>query len=130
MGSKYLKPGLKRALRRHPKKFERACDKLLEDAAGETEIEHVFNHKGEVVTHVNKIGPADRQRALAMFGDRLDGKPLQEIAVDPGSIANVIIARAKLGEDPEMPESVKVILRAKEVDGGLGEEESEDDQAG
>lgn len=128
IGQKYLKSTLKRLAREHPEKLEQACLRLMEDMAGETEVEHVFNHQGEIVTHKNRIGPADRQRALSLWGDRVDGKPIQELRTEGGATTNVIVVRTTVDE-PELPASVQAILqqREREEAGILDDDEDEDE---
>ena len=114
LGSKYLKPLLKRTVRAYHGDLEGALKKLLEDAAGKTQVEHAATYEGGVSKYRLEIDPADRHRALGMIRDSLDGKPLQEVAVEAGALTNVVIVRAQLGQAPELPESVKAILASKD----------------
>jgi hypothetical protein len=138
LGTKHLKSALKRALARTQGSgryfgghvLDKAADRILLDAAGETQVERAVVVGRQIEKYRVEIDPQDRHRAFALIRDSLDGKPLQEVVVDAGAITNVVVLRAKVGEEPEMPESVKEILRLKEADGGMGESDDFDDSEG
>lgn len=133
MGSKYVTSALKKVARERPKLLERAAHKLFLDASGDsTEEKAIVRPPGEgeegpqVSRYRLEIGADARHRALALIRDTLQGRPQQELRIEGAPATNVIVIHANVGEEPELPDSVKEILAAKEA-GDLGEDSDEED---
>ncbi len=116
LGTKYVTSALKRIARERPQLLDRAAHKLFLDAAGDSTVERAFMVDGEAKKYHLEISPDDRHRALALIRDTLQGKPQQELRVEGAALTNVIVLRAGIDEEPDMPDSVKEILARKEKD--------------
>lgn len=98
-GVRYFKPALKRFIKKYPRALDIAVKQLFEDAKGLTRVA-----EGERIT------PADRQRALMILRDTLDGKPVQEIDVAGAPTTLVVVAHATGGMDPELSDEIAAIV--------------------
>lgn len=103
IGQAYFKPALKRAVNRARAKLDKACDRLLEDAAGETEV---VGPKGFVM----EISPKDRRQAFECIRDTLDEAPT---AANAGP--QIVFYNAARGADPKWPDEITRLL-AKELE--------------
>lgn len=110
----YIKPALQRAAERGRAKLDKACDLLLQDAAGET----VFEGKDGAVF---EISAKDRRQAFECIRDTLAEAPTAQ-STGP----SVVILNAGSGADPAWHADITRLL-AQELESGSQEPVDLDD---